>query len=47
MNNEGLVASFIWKDLSAQSLGYILINIVLNGLERNNCSAEILILDSV
>jgi len=43
MNNEGLAVSFIWKDRSAQSLGYILLNIVLNPLERHNRSAEILV----
>ena len=43
MNNEGLAMLFIWKDRSAQSLGYILISIVLNPLERYNHSAEILV----
>jgi len=33
--------SFIWINRSAQSLGYILISIVLNPLERWNCSAEL------
>jgi len=47
MNNEGLAVSFIWKDRLAQSLGYILINIVLNPLERPNHSAEILVSVSV
>jgi len=47
MNNEGLAVSFIWKDQSAQSLGYIPINIVLNPLERHNHSAEILVSVSV
>jgi len=47
MNNEGLAVPFIWKNLSAQSLGYILINIVLNHLERENRSAEVLVLVSV
>ena len=47
MNNEGLVVSFIWKDQSAQSLGYILISIVLNPLERHDRSAEILVSVSV
>ena len=42
INNEGLAVSFIWKDWSAQPLGKILINIVLNPLERHNRSAEIL-----
>jgi len=43
MNNKDLAVSFIWKDWSTQSFGYILINIVLNTLERNNRSAEILL----
>jgi len=43
MNNEGLAVSIIWKDQSTQSLGYILINIMLNPLERHNRSAEILV----
>ena len=44
MNNEGLTVSLIWKYRSVQSLGYILIiNIVLNHLERHNRSAEILV----
>jgi len=44
MNNEGLLAmSFIWKDQSAQSVGYIPISIVLNPLESHNHSAEILV----
>ena len=47
MNNEGLAVSFIWKDRSAQSFCYILINIVLNPLERHNRSAEILVSVSV
>jgi len=47
MNNEGLAVSFIWKDWSTQSLGYILISIVLNPLERYNYSAEILVSVSV
>ena len=47
MNNEGLAVSFIWKNRSAQSLGYILVTIVLNPLERRNRSAEILVLVSV
>ena len=38
MNNEGLAVSFIWKEF-----GYILISIVLNPLERQNRSAEILV----
>jgi len=42
MNNEGLAVSFIWKDRSAGSLGYILQNMVLNHLERHNRSAGIL-----
>jgi len=36
MNNVGLVVSFICKTRSAQSLGYILISIVLNPMERHN-----------
>jgi len=36
MNNDGLAASFIWKDRSAQSFGYILINIVLNPLKKKS-----------
>ena len=47
MNNEGLAVSVIWKDQSTQSLGYILISIVLNPLERHVCSAEILVSVSV
>ena len=47
MNNERLAASFIWKDRSAQSLGYILINIVLSPLEKRSRSAEILVSVSV
>ena len=47
MNNEGLAMLFIWKDWSAQSLGYILISIVLNPLERNSRSVEILVSVSV
>ena len=47
MNNEGLALLFIWKDRSTQSLGYILINIVLNPLERHDRSAEILVSLSV
>ena len=46
MNNEGLDhvdVSFIWKDLSDQSSGYILIHIVFHPLERDNLSAEILV----
>jgi len=43
MNNEDLAVSFMWKDQSAQSLGYILISSVLNPLERHSCSAEILV----
>ena len=46
MNNDGLAVSFIWKDGSAQSLGYILIIIVLNPLERHNRTAEILVQSS-
>ena len=42
MNNEGLAVSFIWKDCSAQSLGYILIT-----LERYNRLAEIIVSVSV
>ena len=38
MTNEGLAVSFIWKDQDAQSLGYILITIVLNPLERQSFS---------
>jgi len=47
MNNDGSAMSFIWKDRSAQSLGYILISIVLNPLERHNRSAEMLVSVSV
>ena len=47
MNNEGLAVSFIWKNRSAQSLGYILISIVLNPLERQYRSAELLVSVSV
>jgi len=47
MNNEGLAVSFIWKNQSAQSLGYSPINIVLNTLERHNRSVEILVSVSV
>jgi len=43
MNNQGLALSFMWKDRLAQSLGYVLINIVLNPLEIHNRSAEILV----
>jgi len=41
MKNEGLAVSLIWIDWSAESLGYILINIVLNPLERHSRSGEI------
>jgi len=47
MNNQSLAVSFIWKDQSAKSLGHILINIVLNPLERQNRSDEILVLVSM
>jgi len=47
MNNEGFVVSFIWKDRSAQSLDYILINFVFNPLERHSRSAEILVSVSI
>ena len=42
MNNQGLAVSFTWKDQSAQSLGYILINRV-ESLEKHNHLAEILV----
>ena len=45
--NEGLGMSFVWKDRYAQSLGNILINIVLNPFERQTRSAEILVSVSV
>ena len=41
VNMNNLAESFIWEDRSAQSLGYILINIVLTRWEKNR-SAEIL-----
>jgi len=43
MNNEGLAVLFISKDWSAQLLGYILINIVLNTLDRHSNLAETLV----
>jgi len=39
--------SFIWKDRSAQSLGYIQINMALTPLERQNRSTNIIISVSV
>ena len=47
MNNYGIAVSFVWKDRSAQSLDYILINIVLNPLERHNRSDEMVVSVSV
>jgi len=47
MNNQGLVVSFIWKNLFPQSLGYILISIVIIILKRHSRSAEILVSVSV
>jgi len=47
IHNECLALSFIWKDRSAKSLGYIMINIVLNTLERYDRSPEILVSVSV
>jgi len=50
MNNYGSAVSFIWKDRSPQSLGYLELPppyIVLNPLERHSRSAEILVSVSV
>ena len=47
MNNEALAVSFIWKYRSAQSLGYILTNIVLNPWEMQNRSPEMQVSVSV
>ena len=49
MNKEGLAVDYhsSEKNCSTQSWGYIMINIVLNPLERHNRSAEILVSVSV
>ena len=47
ITNYSLAVSFTRENWSAQSLGYILISIALNPLERHNRSAEILISVSV
>jgi len=43
MNKEGLAGSYIWANWFSQSLGYTLINILLNALERHYYSAVMLV----